>query len=179
MTDLMGYLSRSTGIVATILAVAALAWGFFFSARETGTRLRPNWWLDLHNWLGGLALIFTGVHILAAWLDSNSGVRFIDVFVPGTATAGWAIGWGVIAAYLFSVAVFTSWPKRWKNRRWWRVVHLGSAAGMVLALIHTYQSGSDTGALWFQIGFVFLASVATYGLGIRVFTKIAKAREAV
>lgn len=178
MSNLMGYLSRSTGVVATILVVAALAWGFFFSARETGKRLRPNWWLDLHNWLGGLSLIFIALHILAAWLDSKSGIRLIDVFVPGGATAGWAIGVGVIATYLFALAVFTSWPKRWKNRRWWRVVHLGSVAGMVLALIHTYQSGSDTGALWFQAGFILLAAFATYGLGIRVFSKIAALRGA-
>jgi hypothetical protein len=45
----MWYLTRSTGIVATLLAAAALVWGFLFSARATGRRLRPNWWLDLHN----------------------------------------------------------------------------------------------------------------------------------
>ncbi len=36
-----------------VLVVVALLWGFLFSSRATGTRLRPNWWLDLHNWLGG------------------------------------------------------------------------------------------------------------------------------
>ena len=56
MNDVMWYLSRATGIVATVLAVAALVWGFLFSARETGNRFRPAWWLDLHNWLGGSAL---------------------------------------------------------------------------------------------------------------------------
>ena len=64
VNDVVWYLSRATGIVAAVLAVAALAWGFLFSARETGTRDRPAWWLDLHNWLGGLALIFTIAHIV-------------------------------------------------------------------------------------------------------------------
>ena len=54
--------------------LASLAWGFLFSARETGTRLRPAWWLDLHKGLGGLALIFTVVHLVAAFADSDLGV---------------------------------------------------------------------------------------------------------
>ena len=49
MNDMWWYLTRATGIVATVLAVAALVFGFLFSARETGNRRRPNWWLDLHN----------------------------------------------------------------------------------------------------------------------------------
>lgn len=32
----MWYLTRSTGIVAAVLAVATLVWGLFFSARNTG-----------------------------------------------------------------------------------------------------------------------------------------------
>ena len=83
MTDVMAALTRATGIVATVLVVAALVWGFFFSARETGQRLHPAWWLDLHNWLGGLSLVFTGLHIVASWLDSNSGVGLVQIFVPG------------------------------------------------------------------------------------------------
>ncbi len=46
-------------------------WGLLFSARETGTRLRPAWWLDLHKWLGGLALVFTAVHLVVAFADSD------------------------------------------------------------------------------------------------------------
>ena len=59
MSNLWLYLSRATGIVATVLIVLALAWGLFFSARATGSRRRPNWWLDLHPYLGGLAFVFT------------------------------------------------------------------------------------------------------------------------
>jgi len=38
------YLGRSTGIVAVALAVAAFVWGFVFSARATGTKLRLRRW---------------------------------------------------------------------------------------------------------------------------------------
>ena len=177
MDRAMGYLSRSTGIVATILVVAALAWGFFFSARATGTKLRPAWWLDLHNWLGGLALIFTGVHILASWLDSGSGIGLVQVFVPGTATADpWAITWGVLATYVLAATVFTTWPRRWKNRRWWRVVHVASVVATALALLHAYQSGSDSTRLSFQIGVVVAGGFATYGVALRVFGLVERRR---
>ena len=73
MSNWMYYLSRSTGIVAMLLVVAALLWGFLFSSRATGNRLRPNWWLDLHNWLGGIAMIFTIAHIATSYLDRDAG----------------------------------------------------------------------------------------------------------
>jgi DMSO/TMAO reductase YedYZ heme-binding membrane subunit len=172
MDELLGAVTRSTGIVALMLAVLALAWGFFFSSRDTGSKLRPAWWLDLHNWLGGLTLIFTGVHILASWLDSTSGVALADVFVPGL--SGWAITFGVLATYLFATAVFTSWPAKLKKRPWWRIIHLGSVPATVFAFLHTIQLGSDSDSLWFRVAIVVSAAFATYGLGIRVFNLIAR-----
>jgi hypothetical protein len=177
VNQFLGAFTRATGIVAAALAVAALVWGFFFSARATGQRLRPAWWLDLHNWLGGLALTFTGAHIVAAWLDRDSCVGLREVFVPGPTGVGWGITWGVIATYLFAVAVFTTWPRRWRNRRGWRVLHLGSVVGVGLALLHSYQSGSDAQRLDFRVGFVAAVAVATYALGLRVFGLVQRERK--
>jgi hypothetical protein len=169
MTNVMSAFNRSTGIVAAILAVAALLWGFLFSARATGERRRPNWWLDLHNWLGGLALIFTGVHIAAAWLQSDSGIGIGQILIPGTAGAdAWPITWGVPATYLLAAAVFTTWPRKLGNRRLWRMIHVGSVAGTGLALLHSYQSGSEASRVIFQAGLTVLVGVTVYGLAIRL-----------
>jgi predicted ferric reductase len=171
MTQWMYYLSRSTGIVALALIVASLLWGFLFSSRATGKRLRPNWWLDLHNWLGGLALVFTGLHLVTVWLNSDSGIGLVQIFIPQTASFdAWAITWGVLATYVMAAAVFTTWPRRWKNRRWWRVVHVSTVVGTVLVFLHAYQSGSDASQAWFQAMLVLAAGVATYGLGLRLST---------
>lgn len=178
MNPVMWYLTRATGIVAVILMIAALVWGFFFSARATGTKLRPAWWLDLHNWLGGAALAFTGVHIVASWLDSNSGIGLVQIFVPGTAVDVWAITWGVVATYVLAAAVFTTWPRRLKNRRLWRVIHVASIGGSALALIHAYQSGSDAPTLAFRVLLVAGAGLATYGAGLRVFARAENRRAA-
>ncbi len=162
VNDLWLNLSRATGIVATLLAVAALVWGFFFSARNFGDTYQPAWWLDLHNWLGGIALIFTAAHLITVYVTPDSGIGLIQIFIPNTALGQqWPITWGVIAAYLFAITVFTSWPKK-RFRRWlWRTIHLTSVLGTTLALIHAYQLGPDTQYLAFRVAFV--ASIA-FGL---------------
>ena len=177
MNDLMWYLSRSTGIVATALAVGALVWGLLFSARETGSRRRPNWWLDLHNWLGGIALVFTLVHIATSYLDPDAGLTLVDLFVPGVASADrLAVAWGVIATYLFATAVLTSWPRRMFSRRTWRIVHLGSVIGVALALVHVYQMGTEASTITFRVIMLLLIAIGTYSLGIRCFGLIVKRR---
>lgn len=170
MSQLMHAVTRSTGIVAMALMVLSLTWGFVFSSRATGKRLRPNWWLDLHNWLGGSALVFTAVHIVASLLDTNSGIGLVEVFVPRMSPGGRAIAWGVLATYITTAVVFTTWPRRWKNRRWWRVVHVLSVVGTALALVHSYQSGSDSARLAFRAGMVIAVGLSTYGLGLRLST---------
>jgi len=163
------YVTRASGIVATILAVGALVFGAFFSARNTGNRRTPAWWLDLHNYLGGLALIFTGVHIVASLLDPNSGIGVVQVLIPGTANAAtWAVTWGVLATYTFLIAVFTSWPRRRFTRKVWRWLHLTSVAGVALAGIHGFQLGSDSMARLFESGLVVATAVAVYAVTLRV-----------
>ncbi len=180
MNDLTWYLSRATGIVATVLAVAALAGGFLFSARQTGTRRRPAWWLDLHNWLGGLALIFTIAHVAIAYLDSGSGLSLASLFLPGVATSQrLAVAWGVIATYLFATTVFSSWPRKRFARRTWRILHLGSVVGVALALVHAYQMGTDATARAFRIGVLLAVAIGSYTLFIRLIGVVVDRRGAV
>jgi DMSO/TMAO reductase YedYZ heme-binding membrane subunit len=166
MHQVAWYAARATGIVATALAVAALVWGFFFSARNTGVRRRPAWWLDLHNWLGGLALAMTGVHLVAVYLDPLSGIGAAELAVPGASP--FAITSGVIAAYLVAIAVFTSWPRKRLRPTAWRIVHLGSVLGVALAGVHAYQAGSDATEVVFQIGLVALFAFGAYATFVRI-----------
>jgi DMSO/TMAO reductase YedYZ heme-binding membrane subunit len=166
MGQLAWYTSRATGIVATVLLVAALVSGFVFSSRNTGVRRRPAWWLDLHNWLGGLGLAMIGAHIVAAYLDHTSGIGAAQVVVPGASP--WAITWGVFATYLVAVAVFTSWPRKRLGPAPWRLVHLGSVLGAVLAGLHAYQAGSDAATAAFQVGLVALVAFGAYATLVRI-----------
>jgi drug/metabolite transporter (DMT)-like permease len=84
----------------------------------------------------------------------------------------------VIATYLLAIAVFTTWPRRLRNRRWWRVAHLGSVVGLALGLVHAYQTGSDATSNVARAGLVVLAAVSTYALGLRLFGQLEKSRNA-
>ena len=165
------YLSRSSGIVATVLAVLALIWGLLFSSRETGNRLRPAWWLDLHNWLGGLTLAFTIVHVITIFADSDAGIGVAQVFIPGTASSRtWAVTWGVLAMYLFAIVTITSVArvKRKLPRRVWHWIHLTSVGAVVITGLHAYQVGTDRDAFVFKAGLVVFAGAAMYPAAIRV-----------
>lgn len=169
MSSWWWFLSRSTGIVAAALSVVSLAWGFFFSSRTMGTKLKANWWLGLHKWLGGMTLSFIGVHMFVSLLDEDQALHLVDLFVP-SGSVGWSIGYGVVAAWLFALVVLPSVAKvrRRLPRRLWRVVHLLSVPAIVLTGIHTAMAGSDAVSHAFIIGFAALVGFAVFTLTIRV-----------
>lgn len=176
MAEIAAATTRATGIVAVVLLGAALIWGFAFSAGETGRRLRPAWWLDLHNWLGGAAATSTGLHVVLALLARN-GTRLLDAVVPFVARADTAaLGLGVVAAWLILATTLTSWPRRLRSRLAWRIIHLGSVVGAVLAVVHALQLGSDAGALGSRVGLVLLAAPVSYLLSVRALGVLATRR---
>ena len=169
MNTWLWYLTRSTGIVAAVLAVASLVWGLFFSSRNTGTKLKPNWWLALHNYLGGLTFAFIGLHMVVSFLDTDSGLRLIDLFVPSN-TVGWAIGWGVVAFWLFALVTIPSLARirRRLPRKAWHIVHLLAIPATVLTAVHAYQAGSDSFSASFTRGLALLVGIAIYPISIRL-----------
>jgi predicted ferric reductase len=165
------YLTKSSGIVATVLLALSFMWGLLFSGRATGKRLRANWWLALHNWLGGMALAFIGVHIVAAFLDSNAGIGLAQILIPGTATGWvWPIAWGVVATYIFTVTVFTSVNrvKRLIPRRTWYVIHLLSIPALIMTALHVYQTASDIDSPAYGVMLAVLAGISVYPAVLRV-----------
>ena len=175
----MWFLTRSTGIVAGVLAVASLVWGLFFSARNTGTRLKANWWLALHNYLGGLTLVFVGLHMLVSFLDTDAGLAFVDLFVPSGAV-GWPIGWGVVAFWLFAIVVLPSIARirRRLPRTLWHAVHLLAIPAVVLTGVHAYQAGSDSMSVYFTRGLAVLIGIAVYPVTIRLLGIVQRRRAA-
>jgi DMSO/TMAO reductase YedYZ heme-binding membrane subunit len=170
-------LTRSTGIVAIALSVLALTGGFLFSARETGRRRRPSWWLDLHNRVGGLAVGALFVHVGSSLLDRTSGIRLLDALVPGSApTDRVALALGVLAFYFLVATAFTTWPRRLRSRSTWRVIHLGSVPAVGLAVVHGVQMGSDGHRIAYEAGVIAAAGAATYALGVRFFDDVLRRR---
>jgi len=103
------YVARAAGLVSWALLAAATLWGLALSTRALGDRPRANWLLDLHRWLGGTALAFTGVHVVALLADQYVHFGVAEILVPFTSS--WhpvAVAWGVVAAYLLLAVELTS-----------------------------------------------------------------------
>jgi len=142
--SLLWYVARAGGLVAWGLAAAAVLWGLTLSTRVLGRRPRPAWLFDLHRFLGGLALVFTGVHVAAVLADSYVRFSLVNVLVPFTGT--WhplAVAWGIVGFYLLLAVELTSLARRHVPLRLWRRVHYGSFVLFASTTVHALTAGTD------------------------------------
>ncbi len=138
------YVARSTGIVAWALVAAAVVWGLLLTTRLVGGRSAPRWLLDLHRFLGGLAVIFTGLHLAGLVADSYAHFGPTDLLVPfASAWKPLPVALGVVAMYLLVAVELTSLAMRRLPRRFWRWVHLTSFGSFWLATLHGVLAGTD------------------------------------
>ena len=143
-SQLWWYVARSGGIVAWALLAGSVLWGLALSTKVMRGRPRPNWILDLHRFLGGLALLFTGIHVGSLILDSYVHFGLVEVLVPFTGT--WhpaAVAWGVIGLYLLLAVELTSLLRKRISKRTWRLTHYLSFPLFLLTTVHALSAGTD------------------------------------
>lgn len=142
--QLTWYVARSSGLVAYALLAAAVLGGLVLAARPRPARPPSAWVLDLHRFLGGLASVFTGVHLVAILLDDHEDFGLVELLVPLTASyRPVAVAWGVVALYLLLAVELTSLARARLPHRLWRRVHLTSLPLLVLATVHLVTAGTD------------------------------------
>jgi predicted ferric reductase len=163
------YVARAAGLVAWGLLTASVLWGLAISTKTFRGRAKPSWLLDLHRYLGGLATVFTGVHVAALIADSYVHFDLVSVLVPFAST--WrpgAVAWGVASFYLVLAVELTSLARRRLPRRVWRLTHFAAFPLFVSATVHMMTAGTDAGT-WLVGGAVTVAVTAVSALtGIRV-----------
>src|ERR1700675_2281887 len=168
-SQLWWYTARAGGIVAWALLAASVVWGLFLSTRLRPGGVRPAWMLDLHRFLGGLAVIFTGVHVGAIMLDSYTHFGLADVLVPFAST--WqpnAVAWGIVSMYLLLAVELTSLTRRWMPTRIWRRIHVLSLPLFLLATVHFVAAGTDAGNPFAVSGIVICTSAVAGLLTSRI-----------
>ncbi|MEI7622343.1 MAG: ferric reductase-like transmembrane domain-containing protein [Actinomycetes bacterium] len=144
MGSVWWYVARSSGLVAWGLAALAVLWGLLLSTKVMGRKVRPNWLLDLHRFLGGLTVVFIAIHLVSLVLDPYVDFGAIQILVPFAST--WkplAVAWGVVAFYLLLAVELTSLLRNRIPKRWWRAVHFSSYAIFVLGTVHLLTAGTD------------------------------------
>ena len=147
-SQLWWYLARAAGIVSWALVAISVCWGLLLAGRPIPGRAvgwaRPHRLLDLHRYLGALAVVFTGIHVGALIADSYVHFDVVDVLVPFASS--WrpgAVAWGVVAVWLLAAVELTSLAKRRLPPRVWHGVHLASYPLFAMATVHGLTAGSD------------------------------------
>jgi sulfoxide reductase heme-binding subunit YedZ len=165
------YVARASGVVALVLASCSVAWGVALSSRAT-RRPKPAWVLDLHRFLGGLTVVFIGVHLAGLVADNYTHWAARDLFVPlATRWHPVPVAFGIVALYVLVAVEATSLLMRRLPRRLWHAIHLSSYALWALALIHAVYAGTDRHTTWFAVA-VGLPAIAVVLLsGFRWFTR--------
>ena len=147
MTEqLWWYVARSTGIVAVVLAAMSVIWGLLLGSKVLEGRPGPRWLLDLHRWLGGLTLGFTGAHVAALMLDSYVDFGLVDILVPGASE--WkpgAVAWGVVSAWLLLAVQLSSLIMKRLPRHLWKGIHMLSYLMLWTGIVHGVKAGTDAG----------------------------------
>ena len=160
--QLWWYVARSGGIVAWALLAASVLWGLALSTKVLRGRPRPNWILDLHRFLGGLALVFTGIHVVSLILDSYVHFGLVEVLVPFTGS--WhpmAVAGGVIGLYLLVAVELTSLLRKRISKRVWRMTHFLSFPLFLLTTIHALTAGTDRSTLPLRLSVIVVSALIT------------------
>jgi DMSO/TMAO reductase YedYZ heme-binding membrane subunit len=126
------------------LVAAAIVWGVTLSSRLVRRRGIPAWLLDLHRYLGALALVFTVVHLIGLVADNFVYFGWKEMLIP--MATNWRPGptaWGIAAFYLLLAVQITSWMMRRMPRKVWHSVHMLSFPLFIAGTVHGFQSGAD------------------------------------
>jgi Ferric reductase like transmembrane component len=166
-TQLWWYVARAAGMVGWALLAASVVWGLAISTKTKPRTVRPNWMLDLHRFLGGLATIFTGLHVVGLVADNYTHFGPTEILVPFASS--WhpdAVAWGVAAMYLLAAVELTSLARRRLPKRLWRSVHMASFPLFAFGTVHALTAGTDTSNPAFST-MVWIVCAVVVGLTLR------------
>jgi predicted ferric reductase len=169
------YMSRASGIIAWLVLAASCLWGILLITRMLKPADRPAWLLDLHRWLGALAVVTTAIHLGTLVADNYVHFGWRELFVPNASP--WKTGpvtWGVLTFYLLVVVQLSSLIMRHLPRRLWHGIHLLSYVMFVMATVHGVSAGTDHGNLVFLLATSGVCSVVLFAFVARVLQGRAK-----
>ncbi|MBO0714005.1 MAG: ferric reductase-like transmembrane domain-containing protein [Acidimicrobiales bacterium] len=155
-TKALWYLTRGSGIVSLLLLTAAVVLGLLTAGRFARERW-PRFVVEgLHRNVSLLASLFLLIHIASSVLDGFVPIHWLDAVVPfGAAYRPFWLGLGALSLDVLVAVAATSLLRRHLGHRAWRAVHWSAYACWLLAMLHSFGAGSDSGQGWMIL--VYLA----------------------
>jgi hypothetical protein len=122
-----------------------------------------------------LALVFTGVHSLAIWLDPFMRFTPAEVFIPLLSHYRpiW-VAMGIVSAYLLLAIWLSERVQKQIGYAWWRRLHYLTFGVWGLVTVHGLTTGSDTKTLWALLIYGGSALLVGWLLAIRLLGKEAE-----
>ncbi|HEV3282461.1 MAG TPA: ferric reductase-like transmembrane domain-containing protein [Acidimicrobiales bacterium] len=146
------YSTRATGIVALVLLTATMVLGIL-----TAGRLRTRSWpafaqADLHKRVSVLAMVFLGIHVVTAVLDTYVNIGWASIVVPfASSYQPFWTGLGAVGLdLLVAVAVSSAWRGHISARAW-RTIHWLAYGSWPVAMAHSLGEGTDGPTVWMGI----------------------------
>ncbi len=165
------YLTRATGVVSLLLLTLVVALGVADVTRYASPYW-PRFLTDgVHRHASLLALVFLGIHILTAVLDTYAPISLIDAIIPfHSAYRPFWLGLGATAFDLLLAVLITSLLRASVGARNWRIVHWLAYACWPLAVFHGLGTGSDVRQSWMIALDVICVVVVIAAVWVRVRT---------
>lgn len=149
---------RASGVTAWALLTAVVLWGILLKTQLLGRLASPMRLLDLHRWLGVVAVLFLAVHMVLLMFDSFMRFTIWQLLVPGLApNEPLAYGLGALAFWLLIPVTFLGRIRAKMGlvgNAWFKRAHLIAYAAWPFATAHYVLAGTDALADW-SLGLLF------------------------
>ena len=154
--------ARAGGLTAYLLLTLAVIAGLALSLHLQSPRWPRLITNELHNFLTLLAAIFTGVHVLAVFIDPYTHFGLNEVLIPLAShyRPVW-VALGIVALYLGIAIGISTLLRPLIGYILWRRLHVLTLVLWGLIAVHGLAAGSDATSWWARA--IYLASVAVVG----------------
>ena len=159
-TEALWWLTRGTGLVSLVLLTLVLVLGIA-QVQRWAPRRWPTFVVGaLHRNASLLAVVFLGVHIASAVVDSYAPIPWAAAVFPFTSDYRpiW-LGLGAIAFDLIVALIVTSLIRARLSYRTWKIVHWAAYACWPIAFVHGLGTGSD-GTTWWVLAIDLMSLAA-------------------
>ncbi|HEY7832166.1 MAG TPA: ferric reductase-like transmembrane domain-containing protein [Ktedonobacterales bacterium] len=155
--------ARAGGFTAYALLTLAVVEGLALSLRWQTNRWPRIINAELHNFLTLLAVIFTGIHILAVTIDPYTAFGLNEILVPLASHYRplW-MAFGIVALYLGLAIGLSTWLRPRIGYALWRRLHVLTLVLYGLVTVHGIFTGTDT-QTWWAVG-IYAASLVAVGI---------------
>jgi predicted ferric reductase len=146
------YSTRATGIVALVLLTATMVLGIL-----TAGRLRARSWpafasADLHKRVSVLTMVFLGIHVLTAVLDTYVNISWASLVVPfASSFQPFWTGLGTVGVDLLMAVAVSSALRGHISAGAWRTIHWLAYGSWPVAMAHSLGEGTDGLKLWMAV----------------------------